>query len=195
MIGLLELAAPAANAGRGPLLDPKEFRLDERLDERRAINGDKGTAGSRTALVSSRATSSLPAPLSPSTRTVKFVLATRATRTRSSCITALRPTSMDGSITSGFNTDANDNRSETCLERRRCLRQRVARSRAVAWRAADVPDRARVRLDASQLEPRAGGRVVPKHARSASRAGDADRVLLPLGRPQEERSRGAAAQR
>jgi hypothetical protein len=40
-----------------------------------------------------RATSSFPVPLSPSTRIVKSVTATRSTRSRSPCIAVVDPTS------------------------------------------------------------------------------------------------------
>ena len=44
-IRLLEFAAPAADAGRGPIFDPEQFRLEERFDERGTIDGDEWTAG------------------------------------------------------------------------------------------------------------------------------------------------------
>src|SRR5262245_34121438 len=39
--GMLELAAAGANAGRHLLLDAKELRFEERLDQRRTVDRDK----------------------------------------------------------------------------------------------------------------------------------------------------------
>ena len=40
-VGLLELAAPAADAGRRPFLDPEQLRLEQRFDDRRAVEGER----------------------------------------------------------------------------------------------------------------------------------------------------------
>ena len=50
-VGVLELAAPSAHAGRGPLLDAEQLRFDQRLDQRRAIDGDEWSLPARTELV------------------------------------------------------------------------------------------------------------------------------------------------
>ena len=42
LVRVLELAAPPADAGRCPLLDPEQLRLEQRLDDGRAVDGDKG---------------------------------------------------------------------------------------------------------------------------------------------------------
>ena len=42
-VGVLELAAAAAHARRRALLDAEELGLEQRLDERRAIDGDERT--------------------------------------------------------------------------------------------------------------------------------------------------------
>jgi hypothetical protein len=38
-VGRLELAASAANAGRGSILDPEQLGLEKSLDKRRAVDG------------------------------------------------------------------------------------------------------------------------------------------------------------
>src|SRR3954454_2947767 len=48
---MLELAATAAHAGRGPLLDAKELGLEQRFDQRGAIDRDKRTVAPRAQLV------------------------------------------------------------------------------------------------------------------------------------------------
>ena len=50
-VGLLELAATAADAGRGALLDAEELGLDERFDERGAVDGDERPAAPGAELV------------------------------------------------------------------------------------------------------------------------------------------------
>ena len=40
-VGVLELPAAAANAGRGALLDAEQLGLEQRLDERGAVDGDE----------------------------------------------------------------------------------------------------------------------------------------------------------
>ena len=40
-VRVLELPAPAADAGRRPVLDAEELRLEQRLDQRRAVDGDE----------------------------------------------------------------------------------------------------------------------------------------------------------
>src|SRR4051812_47480872 len=41
---VLELAATATNPGSGPIFNAEKFRLEQRLDDRRAIDRDKGRA-------------------------------------------------------------------------------------------------------------------------------------------------------
>src|SRR5439155_16253979 len=50
-IGGLELAAAPADAGRRPLFDAEELRLEQRLDKRRAVDGDKRTIPARAEVV------------------------------------------------------------------------------------------------------------------------------------------------
>ena len=40
-VRVLELAAPAAHAGGGALLDAEQLGLEQRLDDRRAVDGDE----------------------------------------------------------------------------------------------------------------------------------------------------------
>ena len=40
-VGVLELSAPTANSGRGPLLDAEQLRLEQRVHERGAIDRDE----------------------------------------------------------------------------------------------------------------------------------------------------------
>ena len=42
LVRVLELAAPPAHAGRRPLLDPEQLRLEQRLDDRGAVDGNEG---------------------------------------------------------------------------------------------------------------------------------------------------------
>ena len=65
----LEFAAPAFHAGRGPIFDAEELRFEQRLDQRRAIDGDEWSAMAMAVGVDFAATSSLPAPRSLSKRT------------------------------------------------------------------------------------------------------------------------------
>ncbi len=41
LVRVLELAAPPADAGRRPLLDPEQLRLEQRLDDGGAVDGDE----------------------------------------------------------------------------------------------------------------------------------------------------------
>ena len=50
-VGVLELAAPPANAGRRALLDPEQLGLDERFDQRRAVDRDERALPAPTELV------------------------------------------------------------------------------------------------------------------------------------------------
>ena len=50
-VGMLELASPASHAGRRPLFDAKQLGLDQRLDERGAIDGDERTLPAAAELV------------------------------------------------------------------------------------------------------------------------------------------------
>src|SRR5438477_85880 len=43
--------APAADAGGRPLLDAEQLRLEQRLDQRRAVDGDKRAVPARTQVV------------------------------------------------------------------------------------------------------------------------------------------------
>ena len=82
------------DAGRRAIFDAEQLGLEQRLDERRAVDRDEGAVVPRLARVDFAATSSLPAPLSPSISTVKFVSAMRASLARSSFINRLWPTSI-----------------------------------------------------------------------------------------------------
>ena len=44
-VGLLELAAPATHTGGRPLLDPEQLRLEQRLDDRRAVERHEWPVG------------------------------------------------------------------------------------------------------------------------------------------------------
>ena len=48
---MLELPAAATHAGRGAFLDAEQLRFDQRLDKRRAIDGDERSAPAPTQLV------------------------------------------------------------------------------------------------------------------------------------------------
>ena len=50
-VGVLELAAPAADAGRRAVFDAEQLRLEQRFDERRAIDGDERTVPPAAQLV------------------------------------------------------------------------------------------------------------------------------------------------
>ena len=50
-VGVLELAAAPADAGRRPLFDAEELGLEQRLDERGAVDGDKRTVAPPAQLV------------------------------------------------------------------------------------------------------------------------------------------------
>ena len=56
-IGVLELAPPPANAGRGPLLDAEQLRLEQGLDDRGAVDGDERRLTPAAQLVDLSATS------------------------------------------------------------------------------------------------------------------------------------------
>ena len=47
VVRVLELAAPAAHAGRGALLDAEQLGLQQRFDDRRAVHGDEGPVAAR----------------------------------------------------------------------------------------------------------------------------------------------------
>jgi len=95
LVGLLEAAdAPLVSAGEGPAFMAKEFALEQIFRDGCAIDGDEGRVGARAVLVSARAISSFPVPVSPRMRTVtgfgghapRFLLHT-------SCMARLVPTS------------------------------------------------------------------------------------------------------
>lgn len=65
-IGVLEPATPAFDARGRPLLDPKQFGLNQCLDQRFAVDGDNGPWRRRLSSWTCGATSSVPVPLSPS---------------------------------------------------------------------------------------------------------------------------------
>ena len=48
---MLELPSSAADAGRGSLLDAEQLRLEQRFDERRAIDGDERPVAARAQFV------------------------------------------------------------------------------------------------------------------------------------------------
>ena len=50
-IGRLELAAPAADPGGGPVLDAEQLRLEQRFHERGAVDGDERTVPAAAQLV------------------------------------------------------------------------------------------------------------------------------------------------
>jgi hypothetical protein len=52
VVRVLELAAPAADAGGGPLLDAEQLRLEQRFDDGGAVDGDEGTVPWRRRLSS-----------------------------------------------------------------------------------------------------------------------------------------------
>ena len=48
---VLELATTTTNAGSGPIFDAEQFRFEQRLDDRRAIDRDKRRAPAPAQLV------------------------------------------------------------------------------------------------------------------------------------------------
>ena len=50
-IRMLELASTAANAGGRALLDPEEFRFEQRLDDRGTVDGDERPSSAPAKLV------------------------------------------------------------------------------------------------------------------------------------------------
>ena len=50
-VRVLELAAAAADAGRRPILDAEQLRLEQRLDDRRAVDRDERTLAAATEIV------------------------------------------------------------------------------------------------------------------------------------------------
>ena len=67
----------------------EQLALEQRLGHRRAVDGHERSLRSPAPVCIALATSSLPVPLSPVTRTVASVWATRATRSYTFCICAL----------------------------------------------------------------------------------------------------------
>ncbi len=91
---LLELARPAlVGAGEGAALVAEQLALEQRLRERRAVDGEERARRPRPeASWIARATSSLPVPRSPTISTGRGMRATRSTRSSTSRIAGEEPT-------------------------------------------------------------------------------------------------------
>ncbi len=61
-VGVLELAAPAFHAGRGPFFDAEELRLEQRVDQRRAVDRHERAISPTTELVNLTRDKLLPDP-------------------------------------------------------------------------------------------------------------------------------------
>ena len=94
LVGHLELAGlVAVGAGEAALHVAEQLRLEQRLRQAGAVDGDERALRPRALRVDALATSSLPTPLSP---VMSTFASDRATRSISSCravIAGLRPTS------------------------------------------------------------------------------------------------------
>ncbi len=86
-VGLDEQAgAIGARVGERAALVAEELALEQRVGDRRAVDGDERPRLARAVEVDRRATSSLPVPDSPVTSTDAAEPATRRTRSNTSCI-------------------------------------------------------------------------------------------------------------
>ena len=73
MIGELELTPSTTDAGRGPVFDPKELRLQKRFDEGGAVDRDERASSASTLLMDETSNQLLPrTTLSPDRALIEY---------------------------------------------------------------------------------------------------------------------------